>query len=261
MPQLTIDQRLRDVQRRLGVRADGILGPKTLSALERMLDSHLGPAPVEANLTVSRGSLDALVRFEISSFAHYERKLSNPIWPGAQSGVTIGIGYDLGHTSAARVERDWRGRIPDADLDRLLTTVGFTGVAARALVPGVADIQVPLAPAREVFFTATLPHHANITRRVYPGIEALPADAQGALLSLVFNRGGSMRNHDRRREMRDLRPLVAAGDLAGIAVQIRSMKRLWDPQVLPGLHRRRDREADLVVGAVRAYSAEELVGV
>jgi GH24 family phage-related lysozyme (muramidase) len=70
-----------------------------------------------------------------------------------------------------------------------------------------------------------------------------------------------MRDIDRRREMRAIRPRVTSGDLAGIAEQIRSMKRLWDPVVLPGLHSRRDKEADLVASADRHYDPAELVSL
>jgi hypothetical protein len=47
--------------------------------------------------------------------------------------------------------------------------------------------------------------------------------------------------------------------LAGIAAQIRAMKRLWDPAKLPGLHKRRDREAELIAAADRMYDPTELV--
>lgn len=257
MSQRTVADRLADIQRHLDVRPDGMLGPVTLSALEKAL----GLVEVEANLTVSQASLDQIVRFEVTSFAHYERALSHPTWPGGASGVTIGIGYDVGVTSESRVDSDWRGKIPDADLGQLLAAAGVTGTAARDLIPGLAHLEIPLEAAREVFSTRTLPHHADKTRKAYPGIEALPADAQGMLLSLVFNRGASLANTDRRREMRDIQPLVVQGDLEGIAGQIRSMKRLWDPAVLPGLHLRRDKEAELVAAADRAYDPSELVMV
>jgi GH24 family phage-related lysozyme (muramidase) len=56
-----------------------------------------------------------------------------------------------------------------------------------------------------------------------------------------------------------IRDLVARGDLAGIAAQIRSMKRLWEGKGLDGLLRRRDDEAALVAGARRTYTPDELV--
>ncbi len=258
--------RIKAIQRRLGVAPDGIIGPVTLSRIEALLDAAEAPsggetpAP-EASLVVSRDALEALVGFEISSEAYYRRHLQSPIWPGAASGVTIGIGYDLGHTSATQLERDWRGRLPDTAVDALLSVQGLKGEAAKRALSKVRHVVVPLPEAKQVFYTSTLPRFAKDTRRVYEGVEKLPPDAQGALLSLVFNRGTSMANTSSRREMRAIRDLVKAKNLAGIAAQIRAMKRLWDRSTLPGLHVRRDREADLVAGADRPYTPEEKVSV
>jgi len=258
MPSVTT--RLKELQKRIGVEADGLLGPVTMTRLEELVGIALpevDSAP-EYNLVTSKPGLDQVVRFEISSEANYRRNLQNPIWPGAESGVTIGIGYDLGHTAKSRIEDDWRGRIRDEDLDLLLTVAGLQGEDARDQLSKVRDVIVLFEPAREVFFRRTLTYFAAHTKRTFPGVEELPADAQAMLLSLVFNRGGSVTG-SRRREMKAIRDLVPAGDLAGIAFQIRSMKRLWDPAKLPGLHARRDREAELVVGADREYADEELV--
>ena len=268
MPTLTITERLKAIQRRLGVPPDGLLGPVTLTRIEALLDGAAPPAPPappadlpEANLVVSRTSVEAIVAFEVSSESAYRRKYERPIWPGAASGVTIGIGYDLGYNTPAQIEKDWGGRLPDADVARLVTVAGKTGAAAQQARAAVADVVVPFAAAKEVFYTATLPRYARDTRKAYPGVEKLPPDAQGALLSLVYNRGASLGPKDSRREMRAIRPLVEAQDLPGIAAQIRAMKRLWDKAKLPGLHTRRDREAELVAKADRAYRDDERVRV
>ncbi len=257
MPNVT--ERLKDIQRHLGVSPDGVLGPITLTALEQAVG--LGDDTVAPSLIASRRSLDAVVDFEISSAANYRRRLQQPTWPGGASGVTIGIGYDLGHTPRRTIERDWRGQLPDADVDELLSAAGVRGDAARSLVPGLAHLTVPFEPAREVFYTRSLPTWGRRVRRIYPGVELLPADAQGALLSLVFNRGSSLADTPRRREMRQIRPLVAAADLAGIATEIRAMKRLWVGRNLPGLLKRRDDEAEMIEEAERAYLPDELVRV
>lgn len=257
-------ERLKELQRRLGVRPDGVLGPVTLTRLEAVVDQALGAAEApaeEVHLQVSTVGLDALVGFEISSMANYERNLKHPIWPGAESGVTIGIGYDLGFNTELEIEEDWRGRIADADLDRLRAVAKVRGQAAKAKVAGLRDIEIPFEAARKTFFTSTLPRFARDTRRVLPGVEDLEPDAQAALLSLIYNRGPSMANKPSRREMRALRDLVPVKDLPGIAGQIRAMKRLWDFQKLPGLHKRRDREAELIEGSEREYDPEELVRV
>ena len=86
----------------------------------------------------------------------------------------------------------------------------------------------------------------------------MPADAQAMLLSLVFNRGAKM-SGTRRKEMKAIQPLVIQKDLDGIARQIRSMKRLWDVSLLPGLYARRDEEARMITGTDRAYDPSEFV--
>ncbi len=259
MSTLTIKERIQAVQRRLGVVADGLLGPVSLTRLEAVLTSCLGPLDEEpANLVVSQRGLSLIVREEISSEAFYRRSLTHPVWPGGESGLTVGIGYDLGHTPAGQIEKDWRGRITDADLASLLTIVGRKGEAANQARDGVSHVTVPFEAAKVVFYTSTLPRFARLTRRAYPGIEELPADAQAALLSLVYNRGAS-KSGARRREMKALEALVRNGDLGGIAEQIRAMKRLWENRGLPGLLKRRDREADLVAGADRRYEQAELI--
>jgi GH24 family phage-related lysozyme (muramidase) len=83
----------------------------------------------------------------------------------------------------------------------------------------------------------------------------LPAEVQGALVSLVYNRGSSMIDKpgdDRRKEMRAIRDAVAVGNLRKIADQLRSMKRLWQGQSLGGLIARREAEADLVEEAIQS---------
>lgn len=237
-----------------------MLGPVTMTRLEELVAIALpdADAPPELNLITSKGGLDQIVRFEISSDANYRKNLQNPIWPGAESGITIGVGYDLGHTAAGRIEEDWRGRIRDADLDRLLGAEGLKGDDAKKALKKVKDVIVPLEPAQEVFFRRTLTHFAAHTKRTYPGVEELPADAQSMILSLVFNRGGSLSGAT-RREMKAIKDLIPQRDLAAIAFQVRSMKRLWDKSELPGLHVRRDREAELIEAADRTYADDELV--
>jgi len=210
------------------------------------------------SLTASYLGLNQIVYFEISSDRFYNQKLTQPIWPGGSSGVTIGIGYDLGYNNKPKIKSDWKSQISDNDLDNLLQAAGKTGTDAKALVPKFNHIKVPLVAAKQVFYNSTLPRYARDTARVYPGVEKLPADAQTMLLSLVFNRGASVTG-DRRREMKAIKPLVVSQDLSGIADQIRSMKRLWNIQTLRGLHERRDKEADLIEHARTSYPAGELI--
>ena len=171
-------------------------------------------------------------------------------WPGGGSGITLGIGYYLGYVTVEQFEQDW-GPILSADqMERLKTAIGLKGGAAQMRAPQFADIRITRPQGEEVFKKRTLPLHSGRTEQAFPGVDQLPPDAQGALVSLVFNRGPAM-DGDRRKEMRAVRDAVAKKDLPEIARQIRAMKRLWEGQGLDGLLRRRDAEAALVESTIR----------
>jgi GH24 family phage-related lysozyme (muramidase) len=176
-------------------------------------------------------------------------------WPGGASGITLGYGYDLGHVTPAQFAADWAACFTAEQMARLRRAIGKTGAAARALAASLADIRCAPADARRVLVGASLPVYVARTRRAFPGFDVLPLDVQGALVSLVYNRGTRMTDSpgtNDRREMRAIRGLVAGGMVAGIAEQLRLMKRLWVGKGLDGLLRRRDAEAALVESAIGA---------
>jgi GH24 family phage-related lysozyme (muramidase) len=169
-------------------------------------------------------------------------------WPGGASGITIGIGYDLGYESAGDFQKDWQA-ILGADFATLSQVVGLKGADAQAKAPTLKAIKIKSADAEQVFLERSVPKYQALTQKAFPGVDALPADAQGALFSLVYNRGTSM-NGDSRTEMRAIRDAVPNGDLQEIANQLRAMKRLWVGKGLDGLLKRRDAEADLVEACI-----------
>ena len=171
-------------------------------------------------------------------------------WPGESSGITLGIGYDLGFVTPEEFEEDWSPYLTADDIARLKTAIGVSGEAAHQRASEFSDINVTWDDSVEVFKNRTLPLYSQRTEAAFPGVDQLPADAQGALVSLVFNRGAGM-DGDRRREMRAIRDAVAAGDLQEIANQIRAMKRLWIGKGVDGLLKRRDAEADLVESSIK----------
>jgi len=179
---------------------------------------------------------------------YYEKKLLHPTWPGGQSGVTIGVGYDLGYNGETQFQADWGTRLSPAEYNRLKGCLGAKAARASGLVAGVKDISVPWSAASAVFFALTVPRFYREASAAFPGLEKLPGDAQGALVSLVFNRGASMKGES-RKEMRAIRDLVPRGDLKGIAAQLRAMERLWKGKGLDGLIARREAEAKLVENA------------
>lgn len=174
-------------------------------------------------------------------------------WPGGQSGITIGIGYDLGYVTVDQFESDWDDYLVEATRERLKAAVGLRAIRARNRAPELSDIRIRRADAEAVFNDRTLPLYTLRASQAFPGLEELPLDAQGALVSLVYNRGTSMVDdspEDRRREMRAIRDAVKEGDLEEIAEQLRAMKRLWIGKGLDGLLARRDAEAGLVESTI-----------
>ena len=174
-------------------------------------------------------------------------------WPGGASGVTIGIGYDLGYVTVDQFESDWGERLQPEVRGRLKDAVGLRALRAKNRAPDLDDIRIRRVPSEEVFRERTIPLYTVRAQQAFPGFDDLPIDVQGALVSLVYNRGASMVDdspEDRRREMRAVRDAVETEDLQEIADQIRAMKRLWVGKGLDGLLTRRDAEAALVESAI-----------
>lgn len=168
-----------------------------------------------------------------------------PSWPGGNSGITIGVGYDLGYITVDNFESDWGPFLIRNHLLRLRVCVGKRGIWARNRVGQFSDIRIRRGDSEQIFQKRSLPLYALKTELAFPGVEQLPAGAQTALISLVYNRGTSMEG-ERRREMRAIQAAVPRRDLKEIANQLRKMKRLWIGKGLDGLLRRREAEAVLV---------------
>jgi hypothetical protein len=202
-------------------------------------------------------SLKLILEFEVGGGENYYNKfLKNPTWPGEQSGVTIGIGYDLGYVNKTEFSEDWKD-LPKEIFDRLYKVVGIKGYTAKNLIRGLKDITIPWDIALKVFNNKTVTKFYNLTQQTFPNFDNLPEDAKGGLVSLVFNRGAALEG-DRRREMkliRDGMKLVSNYDqkaLSFIANQIRNMKRIWiGGSIEKGMSRRRDAEAKLIEDSLK----------
>lgn len=194
---------------------------------------------------MSDAAIDLIVYSEITSPTVYNKLYSHPEWPGGNSGVTVGIGYDLGMNTAAAITADWSPYLDSATVSRLARCAGIHGLAARDKRAEVASVTVPYSAARQQFAERTLPRYQDLTEKALPNIEALPPDSYGALVSLVFNRGagGFILPGPRYDEMRTIKQCMIDKNFAAIPAAIRSMKRLWP--TLPGLVTRRENEAKL----------------
>ncbi len=193
----------------------------------------------------SQAAIDLIVDEEVSGRATYEKRYRHPEWPGGHSGITFGIGYDIGQdrpeAAKAKLRADWEGRIPDAMIRALEPCCGVSGEAAHALLASVrpkVDISFDVAMAE--FSAQDLPEFEGKVARALSNTDKLAGDSFGALTSLAYNRGASFNlAGDRYREMRAIRDHMAAQEFDRIPAEIRSMKRLWNN----GLVGRREREA------------------
>ena len=192
-------------------------------------------------MNISDLAIKSIIGWECGGEAEYNNA---PEWPGEASGVTIGIGYDLGMTPANEIVQAWGPYVSSDDLKVLVGLSGKTGPKAQELLPHVRHLRFTWATAETVFRETTLPTHFLRTLRVYPQVVDLHGHCAGALVSLVFNRGPKMTSDDGRRvEMADIQALLKANNLNAIPERFEAMQRLW-PNT-GGLRRRRREEADL----------------
>ena len=197
-------------------------------------------------------SLKLIFDFEVGGGENYYNKfLKNPTWPGEQSGVTIGVGYDTGYVNKTEFTNDWKD-LPKETFDRLYRVVGVKGYQAKEFARRLRDITIPWDMSVKVFLNKTVKKFYDLSRATFPNFDKLPEDAKGGLVSLVFNRGAALEG-DRRREMKSIRDIMAKTQtfdqktLSLIAEQVRKMKRIWiGGAIEKGMSRRRDAEAKII---------------
>lgn len=200
---------------------------------------------------ISQRAVDLIVSCEVSSRAYYEKNYRHPEWPGGASGVTIGIGYDLGYSGHNKLRADWDGKLPDAMISIMERCLGVTGDAARQLLPSVrSKIDVPWDAAMQVFLENDVPDWTGKVIKSISRAATLSPDSLGALVSLAYNRGASFdMQGDRYREMRDIKTHTNTDRAGEVPDDYRSMKRLWPN--MRGLRERRDAEAKLFADGLK----------
>jgi hypothetical protein len=197
-------------------------------------------AQPEPSSDIATKAVTFITKEEVGSRSYYENHAARPCFPGGQSGVTIGVGYDLRFQTREEFTADWGSALDPQQLDALLPFVGRPGSAQ--MVRELKTVVVPWHTAWTVFIRRLLPGYVIRTRGAFPGFDQLNRLLRGVLVSLVYNRGTKM-NGDDRREMREIRDAVQTGNLNAIPQAISSMKRLWPNS--EGLQLRREREAEL----------------
>lgn len=222
--------------------------------------STLGPRvrTPPSSRPISENAVQLIIAYEVSNRGHYESALRTPTLPAPPSGLTIGLGYDLGYVHPAWLEEDWpAGTFSPSDLAKLKKVCLKTGAAAAPLKASVSSVSVPWTVA-EPQFRAVLKRYVGETLKHLPLDETVPPDCLGALVSLVYNRGASFDNQrkptdhlDRFKEMREIKRLVRTGNLEGIPAQFTAMTRLWTTKANRGVARRRLAEGALFAEGLR----------
>lgn len=216
--------------------------------LGETLVAGLETAPLRApksSTPISNRAIELIVASEVSSHSTYEKKYQAPTWPTGQSGVTIGIGYDVGYVKPKELEMDWVNYISADQIRALQQACGEKGAAARDLLSTIPSVQISWDTANAQFRKEMIPRYVGLVEKSLENTPLLKADCLGALVSLVYNRGASFNlKGDRFLEMRQISDAMEAKQFSEIPEYIRSMKRLWGAN-LSGLWIRRDAEADL----------------
>jgi len=237
--------------------------PGISGALAQSVSAEPATCWPTGTLTFDAGTREAVLERSADFLIAAEDLPTHPYWPGGESGITMGVGWDLGQHSESELLRAW------AALD--LTTLGQLKIAihkrghdAEVLAPRLKAIAVPRNISLSVFRTSLADAYYPMTLRLFPRVETLPAEVQVALLSLVFNRGvllgrdpdwSKAKELDRRWEIRRLQDDVKQRDLFAIYVHLGTMKRLWEKSGQRGLlYRRRDEQH-----LIRPYVDRELL--
>src|ERR1700761_1518838 len=124
----------------------------------------------------SKAAVDLIVTSEVSSKETYIKRYQRPEWPGGASGVTVGVGYDLGYATSARILSDWKDYLAPDVIRAMQSVAGITGQAAHNALAGVrGSILVPWDAAYAVFMKVDMPKWEAIVLKACPGSENLPA--------------------------------------------------------------------------------------
>jgi len=192
--------------------------------------------------------LNKIVQFETGGKAYYNKYLQTPSWPGGDSGVTVAVGIDIGYLTKNRVAEIF-SFLPASQVTELQSACGYKGTKAKAqLGPKMAQIHIAYEDAVRVFQKYSVPEYTKQLLSIYPTAPQLNPDTTAMLLSLVYNRGTSLKGVS-RVDMADIAHItetIEAEDYEAIAKEFEEMERLWIGKGLDGLVERRQEEADII---------------
>jgi hypothetical protein len=95
--------------------------------------SQIASSPTCVPLSLPVGSQAEVIAKSATFLTKGETIQAHPYWPGGISGVTVGIGWDLGYHSISELHRVWAA-LGTAALQRLDTAAGKKGEAAHGVI-------------------------------------------------------------------------------------------------------------------------------
>ena len=217
-----------------------------------------------STIKIAKSAIDLMIMEEVGAeypgdTRYYNKFLIHPTWPKGESGVTVGIGYDLGYTSAYQVKKDWIGLVNGNYLTQMMSAAGFKGLSAKKQIgPLMRQVTIPYNVAMGVFINKSIPAYYQMAIDAYPGLELLNPETIGAIVSLVYNRGSKLTGPN-REGMAALKPLIEKGNYLGIATTIESMKHIWEGGTKndDGLVDRRIGEANLIRNSLKTTAKND----
>ena len=200
------------------------------------------------------GQPQDVIQQSIAFLLQEEAMPPHPYWPAGKSGVTIGVGWDIGQHTVAELASTWAD-LDRGDRSRLEAAAGITGPPAGALLASLKSLSIPASISRKVLSQSVRAEWYPRTLKIFPGAEALPAEVQVALVSVLFNRGPGVGREpdwanatqvDARWEIREIRIDVRDRDMFALYAHLDTMKRLWEEAGPRGVPLRRRAEGHLV---------------
>jgi GH24 family phage-related lysozyme (muramidase) len=208
----------------------------------------IAPRHGKAERRISEKAVKLIVGFEVSNRDTYQARYRGVTWPGGKSGITIGIGYDVGYIAdVSWLHEDWDGLVGPLQVTELEMACNKTSLEAKLLLPKLKDVEITWDVACQQFLKRCLPLYVQETLLALPNAQKLSDDCLGALVSLVYNRGASFKNIGPRFEqMRAIRLHMVQSEFDMIPDELRKMKEIWQgDSSLKGLIIRRELEARL----------------
>lgn len=217
--------RIRIYQADAGLVVDGKPGPMTRSALiADELASHI------TEFVGFTGSFGLLIRCEGFKGRPY-------VPPGANAGVTLDFGFDLGQQRGEELGRLYGHLWPDRELERLSGCIGYRGDTARDWLRGNEGDRKQHWPitreqAAQILPRAAAPYWLAAVRAC-PALAKAPGRVQTAMLSVTYSAWIT--------PALQARQVIEAGDWEGLAAMVRVAK---------GAKGRRELEAKLIESVV-----------